>query len=99
MKPLSQSRILIVDDVKTNVDILVNALKDEYKAVEALITARITSIDQLVAVVKAPNADRTTAVQTANQIVKLVDGAPGLQGAKELVRQLLVLNTKAATGG
>ena len=31
MKDLSESRVLIVDDVKTNVDILVEALRDEYK--------------------------------------------------------------------
>jgi len=36
MKQLSESRILIVDDAKTNVDILVNALKDEYKLSVAL---------------------------------------------------------------
>jgi sigma-B regulation protein RsbU (phosphoserine phosphatase) len=36
MKELGQSRILIVDDAKTNVDILVNALKDEYKLSVAL---------------------------------------------------------------
>ena len=31
VKELSDSRVLIVDDVKTNVDILVEALRDEYK--------------------------------------------------------------------
>ena len=31
MKDLSDSRVLIVDDVKSNVDILVEALRDEYK--------------------------------------------------------------------
>ena len=31
MKNLSESRILIVDDVKTNIDILVQALREEYK--------------------------------------------------------------------
>ncbi len=31
MKDLSESRILIVDDAKTNIDILVQALRDEYK--------------------------------------------------------------------
>ncbi len=36
MKDLSDSRILIVDDVKTNVDILVQALRDEYKLGVAL---------------------------------------------------------------
>lgn len=36
MKQLSESRILIVDDAKTNVDILVNALRDEYKLSVAL---------------------------------------------------------------
>ena len=36
MKDLSESRILIVDDVKTNVDILVEALRDEYKLGVAL---------------------------------------------------------------
>ena len=36
MKNLSESRILIVDDVKTNVDILVQALRDEYKLSVAL---------------------------------------------------------------
>jgi phosphoserine phosphatase RsbU/P len=36
VKALSESRILIVDDVKTNVDILVEALRDDYKLVVAL---------------------------------------------------------------
>jgi sigma-B regulation protein RsbU (phosphoserine phosphatase) len=36
VKDLSESRILIVDDVKTNVDILVQALRDEYKLSVAL---------------------------------------------------------------
>ena len=36
MKDLSDSRILIVDDVKTNVDILVEALRDDYKLSVAL---------------------------------------------------------------
>ena len=36
MKDLSESRILIVDDVKTNVDILVQALRGEYKLSVAL---------------------------------------------------------------
>jgi len=31
VKELSESRVLIVDDVKTNIDILVQALRDEYK--------------------------------------------------------------------
>ena len=31
MKDLSESRVLIVDDAKTNIDILVQALRDEYK--------------------------------------------------------------------
>ena len=36
MKDLSESRILIVDDIKANIDILVNALRDEYKLSVAL---------------------------------------------------------------
>jgi phosphoserine phosphatase RsbU/P len=36
VKALSDSRILIVDDVKTNIDVLVNALRDEYKLSVAL---------------------------------------------------------------
>jgi sigma-B regulation protein RsbU (phosphoserine phosphatase) len=36
VKDLADSRILIVDDVKTNVDILVQALRDEYKLSVAL---------------------------------------------------------------
>jgi sigma-B regulation protein RsbU (phosphoserine phosphatase) len=36
VKDLSESRILIVDDVKTNIDILVQALRDEYKLGVAL---------------------------------------------------------------
>jgi sigma-B regulation protein RsbU (phosphoserine phosphatase) len=36
MKALSDSRILIVDDVKANVDVLVHALRDEYKLAVAL---------------------------------------------------------------
>jgi sigma-B regulation protein RsbU (phosphoserine phosphatase) len=36
MKGLSESRILIVDDTKTNIDILVEALRDDYKLSVAL---------------------------------------------------------------
>ena len=36
MKDLSESRILVVDDVKTNIDILVEALRDDYKLSVAL---------------------------------------------------------------
>ena len=36
MKDLSESRVLIVDDVKTNIDILVEALRDDYKLSVAL---------------------------------------------------------------
>jgi phosphoserine phosphatase RsbU/P len=36
VKDLSESRVLIVDDVKANVDILVQALRDEYKLSVAL---------------------------------------------------------------
>jgi sigma-B regulation protein RsbU (phosphoserine phosphatase) len=36
MKDLSECRILLVDDVKTNVDVLVHALKDDYKLSVAL---------------------------------------------------------------
>jgi sigma-B regulation protein RsbU (phosphoserine phosphatase) len=36
MKALGDSRILIVDDVKANVDVLVNALRDDYKLAVAL---------------------------------------------------------------
>ena len=36
MKDLSESRVLIVDDVKTNIDILVEALRGEYKLSIAL---------------------------------------------------------------
>lgn len=36
MKDLSDSRILIVDDVKANIDVLVQALRDEYKLSVAL---------------------------------------------------------------
>ena len=36
MKNLADSRVLIVDDVKDNVDVLVNALRDEYKLSVAL---------------------------------------------------------------
>jgi phosphoserine phosphatase RsbU/P len=36
VKDLSESRVLIVDDVKTNIDILVQALRDEYKLSVAL---------------------------------------------------------------
>jgi len=47
VKDLSDSRILIVDDVKTNIDILVNALRDEYKLSVALdASAALRSIDR-----------------------------------------------------
>ncbi len=36
MKELSESRVLVVDDVKDNIDILVQALRDEYKLSVAL---------------------------------------------------------------
>jgi sigma-B regulation protein RsbU (phosphoserine phosphatase) len=47
LKDLSDSRILIVDDVKTNVDILVHALRDEYKLSVALDgTAALRSVEK-----------------------------------------------------
>jgi sigma-B regulation protein RsbU (phosphoserine phosphatase) len=47
VKDLSDSRILIVDDVKTNIDILVNALRDEYKLSVALdASAALRSIEK-----------------------------------------------------
>jgi len=47
VKELSDSRILIVDDVKTNIDILVNALRDEYKLSVALdASAALRSIEK-----------------------------------------------------
>jgi phosphoserine phosphatase RsbU/P len=47
VKDLSESRILIVDDVKANVDVLVNALRDEYKLSVALDgTAALRSIEK-----------------------------------------------------
>lgn len=36
MKELSECRVLIVDDVKANVDVLVQALREEYKLAVAL---------------------------------------------------------------
>ena len=36
MKDLSDSRVLIVDDVKDNIDVLVQALRDQYKLSVAL---------------------------------------------------------------
>ena len=36
MKHLSECRILVVDDVKANVDVLVESLKDDYKLSVAL---------------------------------------------------------------
>jgi sigma-B regulation protein RsbU (phosphoserine phosphatase) len=47
VKDLSDSRILIVDDVKANVDILVQALRDEYKLSVALDgTAALRSVEK-----------------------------------------------------
>ena len=47
MRELSESRILIVDDVKSNVDVLVQALKDEYKLSVALDgTAALRSVER-----------------------------------------------------
>jgi phosphoserine phosphatase RsbU/P len=47
VKNLSDSRVLIVDDVKDNIDVLVNALRDEYKLSVALDgTAALRSIDK-----------------------------------------------------
>ena len=47
MKNLSDSRVLIVDDVKDNVDVLVNALRDEYKLSVALDgTAALRSVEK-----------------------------------------------------
>jgi len=36
LRELSDSRVLIVDDVKANVDVLVQALRDDYKLSVAL---------------------------------------------------------------
>jgi sigma-B regulation protein RsbU (phosphoserine phosphatase) len=47
VKELSDSRILIVDDVKANIDILVQALRDEYKLSVALDgTAALRSVEK-----------------------------------------------------
>ena len=47
MKDLSESRILIVDDVKANIDVLVEALRDEYKLSVALDgTAALRSVEK-----------------------------------------------------
>jgi len=47
VKDLSESRILIVDDAKTNIDILVEALRDEYKLSVALDgTAALRSVEK-----------------------------------------------------
>jgi phosphoserine phosphatase RsbU/P len=47
VKNLSDSRVLIVDDVKDNIDVLVNALRDEYKLSVALDgTAALRSIEK-----------------------------------------------------
>jgi len=47
VKDLSESRILIVDDAKTNIDILVEALRDEYKLSVAVDgTAALRSVEK-----------------------------------------------------
>jgi sigma-B regulation protein RsbU (phosphoserine phosphatase) len=47
VRDLSESRILIVDDVKSNVDVLVQALKDDYKLSVALDgTAALRSVER-----------------------------------------------------
>jgi len=47
VKNLSESRVLIVDDVKDNIDVLVNALRDDYKLSVALDgTAALRSIEK-----------------------------------------------------
>jgi sigma-B regulation protein RsbU (phosphoserine phosphatase) len=47
VKNLADSRVLIVDDVKDNVDVLVNALRDEYKLSVALDgTAALRSVEK-----------------------------------------------------
>ena len=47
MKDLSESRILIVDDAKTNIDILVHALRDDYKLSVAVDgTAALRSVEK-----------------------------------------------------
>jgi sigma-B regulation protein RsbU (phosphoserine phosphatase) len=47
VRDLSDNRILIVDDVKTNVDVLVQALRDEYKLSVALDgTAALRSVER-----------------------------------------------------
>jgi len=49
VKNLSDSRVLIVDDIKDNIDILVNALRDEYKLSVALDGASaLRSVDKQV---------------------------------------------------
>jgi sigma-B regulation protein RsbU (phosphoserine phosphatase) len=47
VKNLSDSRVLIVDDIKDNIDVLVNALRDEYKLSVALDgTAALRSVEK-----------------------------------------------------
>jgi serine phosphatase RsbU (regulator of sigma subunit) len=63
VKDLSESRILIVDDAKTNVDILVEALRDEYKlsvardGEEALRSVEKSAIDLVLLDIVMPGID------------------------------------------
>ena len=49
MRNLSESRVLIVDDVKSNVDVLVQALRDDYK-----LSVALSGASALQAIEKAP---------------------------------------------
>ena len=63
MKSLSESRILIVDDVKANVDVLVQALRSDYRlsvamdGASALAIARKTKPDLILLDVSMPGMD------------------------------------------
>ena len=83
MKDLSDSRVLIVDDVKGNIDILVEALKDDYKLSVALDgSAALRSVEK-----------------TAPDLVLLDIMMPGMDGyevcrqlrARESTRELPVM--------
>jgi phosphoserine phosphatase RsbU/P len=83
VKDLSESRVLIVDDVKTNIDILVEALRDEYK-----LSVAIDGAAALRSIAKSPP-----------DLVLLDIVMPGLDGyevcrrlrAQELTRELPVM--------